>query len=250
MKEYALIGHPIEHSRSREFFNEKFLLEGIDARYVNIDIDSLHRLRRLLLLHPHLCGFNVTSPYKVEILPYIHELDSEALYVGAVNTVVVQKRLWGRHRLLGFNTDMEGFYQSMLSLLQPSYKCALILGTGGASLAVQRAFKKMGISSIVASRRVNYQDTVGYDALTPELIGKCQIIVNATPVGMSPHVLAAPPIPYEALTPEHLCYDLIYVPEETRFLKLSRAQGAFTKNGIDMLLMQANENWRIWSQYS
>ena len=249
MKEYALIGHPVEHSKSQVFFNEKFRLEGIDAQYINVDLDSLSRLRRFLLMHPHLCGFNVTSPFKTAILPYLHTLDVEASYVGAVNTVVVQKSFWGKRRLIGFNTDVEGFYQSMLSIMKPHYDKALVLGTGGASLAVQRAFKKLGIMTLVASRREAFEDTIGYDQLTPELIASCPIIVNATPVGMSPHILAMPPIPYEALTPNHLCYDLIYAPEETRFLRMARAQGATIKNGIDMLLIQANENWRIWSEY-
>lgn len=249
MKEYALIGHPVEHSKSKDFFNEKFRLEGIDAQYINVDLESLNRLKRFLLLHPHLCGFNVTSPFKRAIVPYLQELDLEANYVGAVNTVVLQRRFWGRRHLIGFNTDVEGFYQSMLSIMKPHYNQALILGTGGAALAVERAFKKLGIMALMASRRVGVQGTIGYDQLTPDLLAKCPIVVNATPVGMSPHILDMPLIPYEALTPDHLCYDLIYAPEETRFLRHARLQGAVTKNGIDMLLIQANENWRIWSEY-
>lgn len=138
--------------------------------------------------------------------------------------------------------------QSIEPLLQPWHKKALILGTGGGALAVERACRKMAIESRMASRRIGYKDTIGYDKITPEVMAEYKIIVNTTPVGMTPHVLVAPQIPYEAITPEHLCYDLIYAPEETRFLRLAKEQGAIVKNGLDMLLIQANEAWKIWEQ--
>lgn len=249
MREYALIGHPLEHSKSAEFFNAKFTLEQIEARYVNIDLDTLTRLRLMLLRHPLLRGFNVTSPYKQAITKFLTEVDIEAQYTGAVNTVVVKRTRWGKRHLIGFNTDIEGFSQSIQPLLKPRHKRALILGTGGGALAVARALKKLGVDSKMASRRINYLDTIGYDQITPEVIGDYNIIVNATTLGMSPHVLIAPTIPYEAITPAHLCYDLIYSPEETRFLSLCKAQGATIKNGIDMLLIQANEAWNIWQTF-
>ncbi len=249
MKEFALIGHPVKHSKSQDFFNEKFRLEGIDARYINADLETIEEMGAFLKEHPSLCGFNVTSPYKRAILPYLQDLDVEADYVGAVNTVVVEKRLWGRRRLIGFNTDVEGFYQSMLPIMKKHYRKALILGSGGASRAVQRAFKKLGVMSIVVSRKGSLESTIGYEEVTPELLSSCFVVVNATPLGMTPDTLSMPSIPYDALTPDHLCYDLIYSPEETQFLHRARMRGAEVKNGIDMLLIQANENWRIWSRY-
>lgn len=247
-KEYALIGHPVAHSMSAHFFNEKFRIEKIDAHYTLIDLPELKELRKQFILHPFLAGFNVTSPYKVSILETLNELDEEARYVGAVNTVTVRRGWFGRRILKGYNTDVEGFMQSIEPLLKPHHKKALIIGTGGGAMAVGRACKKMAIDCRMASRRIGYKDTIGYDRITPEVIDEYKIIVNATPVGMSPHVLAAPPIPYEALTPDHLCYDLIYSPEETRFLHLAKERGATIKNGLDMLLIQANEAWKIWEQ--
>lgn len=248
MKEYALIGHPVGHSMSADFFNEKFRVEHIDARYTLIDLPNLKGLRKQFLLHPFLAGFNVTSPHKVAIMSRLNEIDEEARYVGAVNTVTIRRGFFGRHILKGYNTDVEGFMQSIEPLLQSWHKKALILGTGGGALAVERACRKMAIESRMASRRIGYKDTIGYDKITPEVMAEYKIIVNTTPVGMTPHVLVAPQIPYEAITPEHLCYDLIYTPEETRFLRLAKEQGATVKNGLDMLLIQANEAWKIWEQ--
>ncbi len=245
MREYALIGHPVEHSKSQEFFNAKFLAEGIDAHYITADLASIKELKAFLSAHPNLHGFNVTSPYKQAILPYLDEVESEASLLGAVNTVVVQNSRWGKRKLIGYNTDLEGFRQSIAPVLEGRRR-ALILGSGGASCAVQRAFKKLGVATLVVSRTPQSPYAISYSDITPEVIREHKIIVNCTPVGMTPNVQEAPPIPYQEITPEHLCYDLIYSPDRTRFLQLAQAQGASIKNGIDMLFLQAHENWKIW----
>lgn len=248
MKEYALIGHPLEHSQSAEYFNSKFIMEHIDARYINIDLDNIEKVRGLLLRHPLLKGFNVTSPYKIAILKYLKEVEEEAQLIGAVNTVIVIRKKWRRRHLIGFNTDIEGFSQSIEPLLQPYQTKALVLGSGGAALAVCRAFKKLGITSQMVSRN-NNPLCIRYDKITEALIKEYKIIVNATPLGMSPNVLISPPIPYRAITHEHLCYDLVYNPEETCFLTQAKQQGAQIKNGLEMLLIQANASWNLWNRY-
>lgn len=247
MREYALIGHPVGHSKSQEFFNENFRAEGITARYITADLASLKELKAFLLAHPHLQGFNVTSPYKQAILPYLDEVESEASLLGAVNTVVVQYSKRGKRKLIGYNTDMEGFRLSILPLLGEQHRRALVLGTGGASRAVQRAFKKLGVATLVVSRTPKAPYSIPYSDLSPEIMARHKVIVNCTPVGMTPNVQEAPLIPYQEITPEHLCYDLIYAPERTRFLQWAAAQGATVKNGIDMLFLQAHENWKIWA---
>lgn len=250
LKEYALLGHPLGHSMSQEYFTTKFQAEGIAARYVNLDIPRLSLLKQTLLRHPHLQGFNVTSPYKIAILDKMDHIEQEAQYIGAVNTVVVVKQSFFKKKLLGFNTDCEGFSESIKPLLQNHHTRALILGTGGAARAVNRAFRKMGIDTDWVSRSKQIEGSLCYEELTPEVIANHKIVVNATPLGMHPNIFAAPSIPYEAITPDHLCYDLIYSPEETLFLSQCKARGAVIKNGADMLVIQAEESWRIWQSYS
>lgn len=249
MKEYALIGHPLEHSLSKEYFTTKFQSQNIEARYINLDLPSLLELRKALLHHPHLMGFNVTSPYKIAILDKLYDIEDEARYIGAVNTVVVKKNSFVGRKLYGFNTDIEGFTESVKPLLAPHHTRALILGTGGAAKAVHRSFRKMGIDTDFVSRRKNIDEAMGYDEISKEVIEAHPIIVNATPQGMYPFVQIAPPIPYQYITSKHLCYDLIYTPEETLFLEKSKEQGATIKNGLDMLLIQAEEAWRIWQEF-
>lgn len=249
-KEYALVGHPLDHSMSQEYFTTKFETEGISARYINLDLVDLKQLRRILLRRPHLVGFNVTSPYKVAILDSLSSIEQEAEYIGAVNTVVVLKRPFFKKKLLGFNTDVEGFSESIKPLLKKQHTRALILGTGGAARAVNRAFRKMGIDTDMVSRQKGLLGVLGYDGVTPEVIASHKIVVNATPLGMHPFVQISPPIPYEAITTEHLCYDLIYSPEETLFLSHCKDHGATIKNGADMLVIQAEESWKIWQKYS
>lgn len=249
MKEYGIIGYPVGHSKSEEFFNEKFQNEGIAAVYRKFDFPSLKPLRRFLLAHPHLQGFNVTSPYKRAIIPYLHEMDSEAMAIAAVNVVVVKRSWWRGPLLYGYNTDVVGFYQSIEPLLRNQNKGgALILGTGGAALAVARAFNKLRVKYLMVSRTPKGPQQIGYSDITAELLAKYPIVVNCTPMGMYPNADKFPPFPYELIHEGMLCYDLIYAPEQTRFLQLAAERGAIIKNGIDMLLLQAVENWRIWSR--
>ena len=239
---YGLVGHPLGHSFSKTYFSEKFDREGIDACYENFDLDDLEALRALLRQHPDLCGFNVTIPYKEAILPYLDLLDPVAAEVGAVNTVKVMPN----GQLKGYNTDVIGIEKTLLRLAghMPS---ALILGTGGASKAVQYVLKKMDLPYHLVSRS-SERGTFTYETLTPGIIQDHLLTINATPVGMAPFVDEAPAIPYEALTPEHVLFDLIYNPEETLFLKHGRENGAQTVNGLEMLHAQADAAWNIWNE--
>lgn len=240
---YGLIGHPLSHSFSKAYFTEKFEREGLDCEYLNIDLPSLRgtELRDVTKqsnLH-HLTGFNVTSPYKETIIPYLDELDPIAVEVGAVNTVKVLPD----GRLIGFNTDVIGFAETVFGAeLQ---KTALILGTGGASKAVQYTLRQLGIHYSIVSRSIGKGD-YQYEELTPEIIQSHLLIVNATPVGMAPNINEAPNLPYDAITPQHTLIDLIYNPDETLFLRKGKEHDAITINGLTMLHAQAEASWDIW----
>ena len=246
MDTYGLIGYPLGHSFSRDFFRDKFQGEQLDAEYLNFEVPDAHDVLEVLAAHPTLRGFNVTIPYKEKIIPYLDEVSKEARAIGAVNVVRVEHR-GSKRRLLGFNTDVTGFTQSIRPFIRSHHTKALILGTGGSSKAVNYALTHtFGMQTLLVSR-YERPGTVTYQALTPEALQEYCIIVNCTPVGMFPKTTACPAIPYEALTGRHLLFDLIYNPEQTLFLKKGKAQGADTKNGLEMLLLQALESWRIWT---
>ena len=232
MQKYGLIGYPLKHSFSIGYFNEKFKAENIDAEYVN----------------PNLCGLNVTIPYKEQVIPYLDELDKDTAKIGAVNVIKIIRLSKGKVKLVGYNSDIIGFTQSIEPLLQPQHKKALILGTGGASKAVYRGLENLGIKSSFVSRAKKEDKYLTYEELTPEIMQEYTVIVNCTPVGMYPKVDFCPNIPYELLTPNHLLYDLLYNPNETLFMKKGQAQGAVTKNGLEMLLLQAFAAWEIWNK--
>jgi len=263
MKKYGLLGHPLGHSFSRKFHNERFARLGIEAEYVNFDLDEISLLPAVLAAEPTLCGLNVTIPYKQQVMQCLDELDPVAARIGAVNTVCIRRipmdqpsklpGLW----LTGRNTDIIGFRDSILPLLEEAgimingqniaRAKALILGTGGASKAVRVALEDMGIEPTFVSRsaapgRLTYED------LTPELMAEYRVVVNCSPVGMYPHVDEAPAIPYAALTPGHVCYDLIYNPEVTQFLAQAKAQGAHTMSGGAMLEGQAVASYGYWTE--
>lgn len=240
MKRYGLIGHPLGHSFSKAYFTEKFEREGLDCEYLNFDIDEISLLRQLVIDHPDLKGFNVTIPYKEAILPYLDELDETAKAIGAVNTVKVLPN----GRLKGFNTDVIGIERTLKNTIASP---ALILGTGGASKAVQYVLHQKGIPFHLVSRDPN-KGHFTYETLTPTVIKEHLLIINATPVGMAPNINEAPLIPYEALTPQHILFDLIYNPEETRFLRKGKAKGALTINGLSMLHAQAKASWELWNR--
>lgn len=246
MEKYGLIGYPLRHSFSIGYFNEKFRAERIDAEYVNFEIPSLDDFPGIIAGNPNLRGLNVTIPYKEKIISYLDELDKDTRAIGAVNVIkVVRKK--NKVRLIGYNSDIIGFTQSIEPLLQPQHKKALILGTGGAAKSVFHGLKNLGVEGVFVSRTPK-KDMLTYAELTPEIMQEYKVIVNSTPLGMFPKVDVCPDIPYDLLTPEHLLYDLLYNPNITLFMKKGMQHGATTKNGLEMLLLQAFAAWDIWNQ--
>jgi len=249
MDTYGLIGFPLKHSFSARFFTEKFKREQIDAEYLNFEIEDIHEIHGLILLHQQLKGLNVTIPYKEKVIPFLSGISPEAEKIGAVNVIRVEREPGdiSFYRLTGYNTDYIGFRDSLTPLLKPTiHRKALVLGTGGASKAVGQALSDLGIAWRYVSRSPG-ENKLTYEALSPEILSAHHLIVNASPVGTFPHADACPAIPYQYLTANHLLYDLVYNPEETLFLKKGKAQGAMTKNGKEMLEIQARAAWKIWN---
>lgn len=247
MKQYGLIGYPLGHSFSVGYFNEKFKAEHIDAEYLNFEIPSIDNFMAVVEEHPELCGLNVTIPYKQQVIPFLDELDRTAAAIGAVNVIKVIRLPKGKVKLVGYNSDVIGFSQSIEPLLTASHTRALVLGTGGASKAVFHGLKSLGVEPVYVSR-TKRENILCYNDLSPEVMAQYTVIVNASPVGMYPKVDQCPDIPYNLLTSNHLLYDLIYNPDESLFLKKGRAHGAVTKNGLEMLLLQAFAAWNIWNE--
>ena len=242
---FGLVGYPLGHSFSESFFNNKFNSEGIDAQYLNFEIPNINEFRNIINTNTNLRGLNVTIPYKEQVIPYLDDIDITASEIGAVNVVKFIRN--GNNLILkGFNSDVIGFCNSLKPLLKPHHTYALVLGTGGAAKAIAHGLKSLGIEPIYVSR-TKKDGVLTYDELTPEIIKKYQVIVNTTPAGMYPHVDTCPDIPYHLLTPQHLCYDVVYNPEVTLFMKKSQEQGAMVKNGLEMLILQALAAWEIWN---
>ncbi len=246
MDKYGLIGYPLKHSFSIVYFNEKFQSENIDAEYVNFEIPRIEDFMEVIDENPNLCGLNVTIPYKEQVIPYLDELDKDTAKIGAVNVIKIIRQPKGKVKLVGFNSDIIGFTQSIEPLLQPYHKKALILGTGGASKAIYHGLLNLGVKPTYVSRTKKSDAVLTYQELTPEIMEENTVIVNCTPVGMYPKVDFCPDIPYEQLTSKHLLYDLLYNPDETLFMKKGQARGATVKNGLEMLLLQAFAAWEIW----
>ena len=248
MNTYGLIGYPLEHSFSKDFFNRKFKSEHIDAEYVNFQIDNVKELKNVLNDNPTLCGLNVTLPYKTQVMPLLDEIDQDARLIGAVNVIkFIKGGRFSKSKLKGYNSDIIGFKESIEPLLNMDvHRHALILGTGGASKAVYHGLKQLGIE-VQFVARVPEKDCITYDEISSGLIEKYTVIVNATPLGMYPHIEECPNIPYESLTSKHLLYDLLYNPDETQFMRKGKAKGATVKNGLEMLLLQAFVSWDIWN---
>lgn len=248
---YGLIGRKLGHSFSAKFFNEKFLRENINAEYRNFEIPDITQISDILISHPELKGFNVTIPYKRDILPYLSSISPQAESIGAVNTVLVERHGDGSTSLHGFNTDAPGFRDSLRPLLPEDTSLkGLILGTGGASAAVACALEECGVAPTFVSRRNQHNlnhPCITYDDLDEAVMSAHRVIVNATPLGTYPDTDSAPPIPYHLITPRHICHDLVYNPENTRFMQLCARQGATVKNGYEMLLNQALAAYRIWT---
>lgn len=250
MRTFGLIGYPLSHSFSQKYFTEKFEREKItDAVYKLFPLKSINEFESLIKNNPDLLGLNVTIPYKEQIIPFLTELDETAKAVGAVNCIKIY-----RHSSLvpftftGYNTDVYGFSQSIKPFLESHHERALILGTGGASKAVEYCLKQIGLDTYKVSRTKNDSDTkkFTYSELNKNILNSFTLIVNTSPLGMYPNVDEMPPIPYEYLTPKHFLYDLVYNPEETAFIKMGKRMGSVTMNGLNMLHLQADKAWEIF----
>lgn len=241
---FGLVGRDISYSFSRGYFTEKFQKEGIkDYQYINFDLQDILVLKEVISARENgLKGLNVTIPYKQEVQQFLTAIDDDAQEIGAVNTI----KLNDDGTVVGYNTDVYGFQNSIEPYLKSHHKKALILGTGGASKAVAYAFKKLGIAYKFVSRTAT-DEIFGYHQITEEILKEYTVIVNCSPLGTSPKIELRPEIPYQFLSSEHLLYDLIYNPSETTFLRLGREQGATIKNGLQMLELQAEKSWEIWN---
>lgn len=246
MDKYGLIGYPLEHSFSKEYFNQKFADEGIDAVYENYEIPSIANLPEVLDSNPTLRGLNVTLPYKEKVISYLDNVSSEARAIGAVNVIKVEHK-GAKLFLRGYNSDVIGFTKSIEPLLERYHKKALILGTGGASKAICYGLHSLGLETVFVSR-FKRPGTTQYEDITPDVVHEYNVIVNCTPVGMYPKSDNCPQLPYEALDSHNLLYDLIYNPDETLFMKKGAERGATVKNGLEMLLLQAFASWKFWNQ--
>lgn len=243
---YGLIGYPLGHSYSPAYFARKFADENQnDHEYRLFPLKTIEELPSLLQAYPQLKGFNVTIPYKKALLPYLHRLTPEARAIGAVNTVAVVRN-GDEIQLHGHNTDAPAFSITLQKVLGDQRPQALVLGTGGAAQAVIYTLRQLGIRFRVVSREKKDIDTLTYKELMPDIVSNCKLIVQCTPLGMFPHEDGCPDLPYEAITSDHILYDLIYNPLETLFLKKGKEKGATTVNGLEMLHLQAEMSWKFW----
>jgi shikimate dehydrogenase len=241
-KLYGLIGYPLGHSFSKRYFTEKFEREGLPGHaYELFPLQDIAALPALLASHPNLIGLNVTIPYKQTVLPFVQRATDVVQKVGATNTLSISDGT-----LTAYNTDIIGFEQSLVPLLRPYHARALVLGTGGASLAAQYVLRQLGMPFQLVGRQPT-GSAIAYGDINAEIMAAHQVIINCTPVGMSPNEASCPNIPYQYLTPNHCLYDMVYQPAETVFLQKGKAQGATVKNGFDMLVLQAEASWKIWN---
>jgi len=240
-KEFGLIGYPLKNNFSKDYFTKKLNTLNLPFTYTNFELPEIENVKDLFLAEPNLIGLNVTIPYKETVIKYLNKLDVTALVVGAVNCIKINNGI-----KIGYNTDTIGFKQSFIPFIEPiltKNPSALVLGYGGAAKAVCYALKELKINFKIVSRNGAFT----YKDLTHQVLTEHKIIINCTPLGMHPEINIMPDIPYKYLTPEHYCFDLIYLPAETLFLKNAAQQGAKTKNGLQMLYLQAEAAWQIWS---
>ena len=243
-RQFGLIGKNISYSFSKKYFTEKFALGNLsDCAYDNFDLQSIEEFKSVIANNPNLKGLNVTIPYKEAVIPYLDKLSKTAAQIGAVNVI----RFTKKGKLKGYNSDYYGFMKSLEPLLQTHHKKALILGTGGAAKAVAFALDQLGILYTYVSREEK-EGMIDYDRINATTFDNYHIIINCTPLGTSPEIKAFPPIPYEFFTEKHIAFDLIYNPKETQFLKKAKKKGAVTKNGYEMLVLQAEKAWKIWNK--
>lgn len=243
MREFGLIGYPLGHSFSKKYFTDKFSREGIiDCSYTLFPLNSLQELDEVLLMHPGLSGLNVTIPFKQTVINRLDDTSNLPEGITACNCIKITGG-----KLSGFNTDIVGFEKSLLPLLKTFHTHALILGNGGAAEAVKYVLKKININFKTVSRNLHKDADFIYEDLNEEQISKRLLIINTTPLGTFPEINKCPPIPYHFLSGNHLLYDLVYNPEKTLFLQQGESIGAAIKNGFEMLVLQAEESWRIWN---
>lgn len=243
MRRFGLIGKSLTHSFSGQYFEKKFKTEGIaDCCYELFPLEQIGELPGLLQAMPDLRGLNVTIPYKQSVITYLDELHIPE-EIGACNCISIRNG-----RCVGYNTDWIGFENSLLPLLEPRHAAAMVLGNGGASLAVRYVLRKNGIPFTLVGRKKSVEIEVTYDELDVSMLQAHSILINTTPLGTYPSIDTCPPLPYEAIGPQHLLYDLVYNPAKTLFLQKGEERGARIKNGEEMLILQAEESWRIWNQ--
>ncbi|MEO8760624.1 MAG: shikimate dehydrogenase [Bacteroidia bacterium] len=252
MPQLGLIGFPLSHSFSKKYFDEKFQkLNLTDYSFDVFSMENINQFPNLIQQHKDLIGLSVTLPHKETIIPFLDELDNVAKEIGAVNCIKIKNG-----KLTGYNTDALGFKQSLRPFLDVNHTKALVFGNGGASKAVAYVLKKLNIDVWFVTRKrfetsdLRYEtaNNLTYEELTPDIINACKLLVNTTPVGTYPNENECLSIPYSAITPEHLVYDLTYNPTETLFLQKAKEQGALISNGYNMLCFQADEAWRIWNE--
>ncbi len=245
MKQLGLIGYPLSHSFSKKYFTEKFYALNLadEWNYALFPIENINYLPEILVQYPSLVGLNVTIPYKEQVLPFLNSIDPDAEKIGAVNCIAIENG-----KLKGYNTDIIGFDMSLQALIGDEKNLnALILGTGGAAKGVEFVLTQRNIPFLYVSRNKT-KNYLTYDEITPVVMQKYHLIINTTPLGMSPHIETFPPILYEYVSAHHFLYDLVYNPNQTLFLKRGAQQGAKIKNGLDMLYIQADAGWKIWNQ--
>ncbi|TYA94762.1 shikimate dehydrogenase family protein [Seonamhaeicola marinus] len=244
IKKLGLLGKNISYSFSRAYFKEKFEKENISGvSYDNFDLESIDVFPSLIKTTEGLQGMNVTIPYKEVVMPFLDEIHEQAAEIGAVNTI----KLTENGKLIGFNTDCYGFKESLKPFIKPNHKKALILGTGGASKAVAYTLRELGIEFQYVSRRMKEGIGYTYDSLTKKIIEEHTIIINCTPLGTFPNIEDCPDIPYDGITENHILFDLIYNPQETKFLNYGKQKQATLINGLLMLELQAEKAWSIWN---
>jgi shikimate dehydrogenase len=245
INKYGLIGYPLSHSFSEQYFKEKFEKENIkNCSYQPFEINNIELLPELIKSTDNLIGLNVTIPYKEKVLPFLTEIDSIAKEIGAVNTIKISNET---KTLKGYNTDYYGFKKSLKPFLDINHERALIFGTGGASKTVKYVLNELNIKCLTVSRSPQNDDEISYEDVNEYVIKHHQIIINTTPVGMFPNTNGFPKFDYNNITPKHLLYDLIYNPLVTEFLKKGQQQGCITLNGLQMLKLQAEKSWGIWN---
>jgi shikimate dehydrogenase len=244
MNTYGLIGYPLGHSFSQKYFSQKFTDEQIqDSFFELFPIPSIDMFPSLISAHPTLRGLAVTIPYKEQVIPYLSQIDTVAAETGAVNCIKISGQ-----EMKGFNTDIIGFENSFTPLLNRSHQKALVLGTGGAAKAVQYVLRKMGMPFLTVSRQyISKEGHIQYSQVDKNVLSEYTVIINCTPVGMYPNENQAPDLPYSFINETHYLYDLVYKPAETMFLKYGKQYGSTVKNGYEMLVLQAEENWKIWN---